>query len=722
MENAATKSFFTTLFTADNPEWHCTKTRSKLRDDGLELSHTSMDGQQTLEPGRVMTGVLSVRPTDTNNKRFLSSMTDALGNGAQFFLSEMATPRHPIYVDFDLSLNVRDFEQVRMAVDIIRAAQVTPQSGVALDDSLLFCKQTTADGRVLQYLQFNKKDILNHHASLLSHLSGLYPEQNYTWLQVFEACLNFDVVANPSASNPASGMEGMLYSRLDGALVTVLSTYLILAVGRLVQIVVSRFYPTLVDDTRLELAVLGSYSGDRHVPWTPRYDVVDGKVKVGAHLHMRGLKVDHASDLLLHEGLVHYFMRQFGRRGFDEPYWRKVFDVAVYREGTGGLRMPFNYKVEKCVCQNRARHCARCRHTGRLVVDRYYAPVGVFLSSGLLDDTERTLDRWFKNVLFVLTMCSLRISPEQRLTPGFVKPPDVPEPNTLQLRREEFKDRFGTQVLKRLEAKRLPNDTVISDDQLTHELEAKISMLDSTLKMPASRTETLLPNVAGDGRFETVVQWLPAIAGRIMNPQFANVQVSSVILVRACKDGEPETLYVYLRGNAANLCYNRVAEQPGRGLTDTYWNPHNSWRNTVYFCVQRVGLLLVQKCSNSNERTSRRNKDPVTQTGSCKNWSGVARKMDPLAVGQPMDDDGMRFFKSIVRSMFYRRTEQSALQSATVLATQARRLQQLYRKRAFNELDIVGNDEQYEKLLRARLATKRESSTFNSFEGSMDGL
>ena len=721
MENAATKAFFTTLFAADNPEWHCTKTRSKLRDDGLELSHTSMDGQQTLEPGRVMTGVLSVRPTEINNVRFLSFMRDALGNGAQFFLSEMATPRHPIYVDFDLSLNVRDYDHVRLAVDIIREAGVTSQSGGCLDDSLLFNRQTTTEGRVLHYLQFNKKDILNHHASLLAYLNTLYPEQNYTWLQVFEACLNFDVCTSTTNSNPPSGMEGMLYSRLDGALVTVLATYLILAVGRLTQVVVSRFYPTLVDDTRLELAVLGSYSGDRQVPWTPRYDVIDGKVKVGAHLHMRGLKVDHASDLLLHEGLVQHFMRRFSRRGIDEPFWRKVFDVAVYREGSGGLRMPFNYKVEKCVCHNRARHCTRCRHTGRLVVDRFYAPVGVFLASGLLDDTERTLDRWFKNVLFVLTFCSLRISPEHRLTPGFLKPVDVPEPNTLQLRREECKERFGTQVLKRLEAKRLPNDTVISDDQLTHELEAKISMLDSTMKMPASRTETLLPNVAGDGRFETVAQWLPSIAGRIMNPQFANVQVSSVVLVRACKDGEPETMFVFLRGEAANLCYNRMSEQPGPGLTDNYWNPHNSWRNTVFFCLHRVGLLLVQKCSNSNERASRRNKDPVTQTGCCKQWTGVARKMDPLAVGQPMDDDGMRFFKSIVRNMFYRRTEQSALQSSTVLATQARRLQQLYRKRAFSELDIVGNDEQYEELLRSRLSGHPQRD-LASFDGSRDGF
>jgi hypothetical protein len=727
MENAATRSFYTTLFPADNPEWHCTKTRAKLREENLELSHTSMDGHQTLEPGRVTTGVLSVRPSEANNERFLRGMTDALLNGAQFCLSEMATPRHPIYVDFDMTLNVRDHDQVQMVVDVIRTAGVRPQSGVALDDCLLFNKQSSADGRTLQYLNFNKRDILNHHASLLEFMNQQYPEQNYSWLQVFEACLRFDITPAAAAgggSNSAFGTEGMLYSRLDGPLVTVLATHFILAVGRLSQDVIARFYPSLVDDTRLEMAVLGSYHGDRHVPWTPRYEVIDGKVKIGAHLHMRGLKVDHNSDLLLHEGLVDYFGRHFSRRGGLD--WRQVFDLAVYREGSGGLRMPFNYKMEMCSCKHRGRACPRCRQTGRVLVDRYYGPVGVLLACGQLDDTERTLDRWFKNVLFVLTMCSLRISPELRLTPGFVKPADVPEPDTLQLRRAEFKDRFGTQFLKRMEAKRLPNDSVITDDQLTHELEAKIFMVDSSLKMSPARLETLLPHVPHDGRFETVVQWLPAMAARLMNPQYTNVHVSSVVLVRACKDGEPETLYVYVRGESANLCHNRISEAPARGLADAYWNAHNGWRNTVYFCINRVGLTLTQKCSNANERSTRRNKDPVSQLGCCKTWSGVTRKMDPSAVGQPMDDDGMRFFKAVVRNMFYRRSEQSAMQSAAVLATQAQRLQRLYRKRAFNDSDIVGNDEQYEAMLRSRLtgAAGKRARGDGSFtaEGSMDGF
>lgn len=706
MENAATKAFYQTLFTADNPEWHCLKTRVKLREDNLELSHTSMEGHQMLEPGRVTTGVLSVRPTEVNNQRFLRAMTDALANGAQFYFSEMATPRHPIYVDFDLTLNIRDHDQMRLMVDIIKAAAVTTASG-ALDESLLFNKQTSADGRVIQYLNFPKRDILNHHASLQQRLETLYPQGAYTWIQVFETLLNFDVVSSGSASNSAFGMDGMLYSRVDQSLVSVLATFLILAVGKLAQQSIARFFPSLVDDSRLELAVLGSYQGDRCVPWTPRYDIVDGKVKVGAHLHMRGLKVDHASDLLLHEGLVQYFMRLFGRRGADEPFWRQVFDVAVYREHCGGLRMPFNLKMNMCSCKTKGRYCAKCHHTGRVSVDRYYGPVGSFLASGVLDDTEKTLDRWFKNILYVLTLCSLRISPDQRLTPGFVKPADVPEPVALELRRQDFKERFGTAQLKKLEGKRLSNDAMISDEQLTHELEAKISIMDSALKLPNDRSEILLPNVPGDGRFETVAQWLPSMASRVMDPQYINVQVSSVILIRACKDGEPETLIVYVRGAAANLCYNRTSapSAAARSLQETYWNTHNGWRNTVYFCINRVGLTLVQKCSNANERETRRNK--LLQVGCCKHWDGIARKLDAVAIGQPMDEDGMRHFKSIVRNMFYKRTEQSETQTMAVLAAQAQRLQRMYRKRSFNELDIVGNDDQYESRLRDRLQEKQ---------------
>ena len=725
MENAATKAFYTTLFTADNPEWHCTKTRVKLREDNLELSHTSMDGHQILEPGRVTTGVLSVRPTDINNQRFLRGMNDALANGAQFFLSEIATPRHPYYVDFDFTLNLHDFEQVQLVVDIIRHAAVCPQSGGTIDDSLLFNKQVTPDARTLQYLNFNKREIMNHHASLHSHLMSLYPDGNYTWLQVFEVLLRFDVPnggAAGGASNSAFGTEGILYSRLDGPLVAVLATHLILAIGRITQIVVARFFPSLVEDARLELAVLGSYSGDRQVPWTPRYDVVDGKVKIGAHMHMRGLKMDHNSDLFIYEGLVQHFTRQFSRRGGpDGTFWRQVFDLAVYREGCGGLRMPFSYKMQPCNCKNRKHHCARCHHTGRILVDRYYGPVGVFLASGLLDDTERTLDRWFKNVLYVLTMCSLRISPEQRLTPGFVSPADIPEPNTLHLRRQEVKERFGTQMLKRLESKRLPNDSVITDEQLTHELEARISMMDSSLKMSHVRTETLYPRVTGDGRFETILEWLPTMASRLMNTQYANLQVANVVLSRACKDGEPETLFVFVRGTAANLCYNRICgDGAARGLNEGYWNSHNSWRNTVFFCINRVGLTLTQRCTNANERSSRRNKDEITHLGCCKTWAGVSRKLDPTAVGQPMDDDGMRFFKAIVRNMFYRRSEQSSLQSAAVLASQAQRLQRLYRKRAFNDLDIVGNDETYETMLKTRIG--KQPRTLDSAEGSLDGF
>jgi hypothetical protein len=668
-----------------------------------------MEGQQMLEPGRMTTGVLSVRPTEVNNQRFLRAMTDALANGAHFYLSEMSTPRHPIYVDFDLTLNVRDYDQMRLMIDIIKAAAVKSVSGSLLDDSLLFNKQTLADGRVIQYLNFPKRDILNHHASLLHHLETLYPQGSYSWIQVFDALLNFDVSASSAgASNSAFGTEGMLYSRLDQPLISVLATHLILAVGKLAQQSIARFFPSLVDDSRLELAVLGSYQGDRCVPWTPRYDIVDGKVKIGAHLHMRGLKVDHASDLLLHEGLVQHFMRLFGRRGADEPYWRQVFDVAVYRENCGGLRMPFSLKMNMCSCKPRGRHCAKCNHTGRISVDRYYGPVGSFLASGLLDDTEKTLDRWFKNILYVLMLCSLRISPDQRLTPGFTKPADVPEPMALDLRRQDFKDRFGAVQLKKLESKRLPNDEMFSDEQLTHELEAKISMLDSSLKLPTERTEILLPNVAGDGRFETVAQWLPSMASRVMDPQYINLQIASVILVRACKDGEPETLYVYVRGAAANLCHNRTsAPTASGGLQETYWNTHNGWRNTIYFCIHRVGLTLIQKCSNMNERETRRNKDPVSQMGCCKKWEGEFRKLDAVSIGQPMDDDGMRHFKAILRNMFYKRTEQSEAQTMAVLAAQAKRLQQMYRKRAFSELDIVGNDDQYESLLRDRLLDKQ---------------
>jgi hypothetical protein len=43
----------------------------------------------------------------------------------------------------------------------------------------------------------------------------------------------------------------------------------------------------------------------------------------------------------------------------------------------------------------------------------------------------------------------------------------------------------------------------------------------------------------------------------------------------------------------------------------------------------------------------------------------------------------------------------------------------LYRKRAFNDIDIVGNDEQYEAMLRARLG-KQSRTDFS--EGSMDGF
>lgn len=723
MENAATKAFYTALFTADNPEWNCTKTRIKLREENLELSHTSMDGHQVLEPGRITTGVLSVRPTEVNNQRFLRGVTDALANGAQFFFSEIATPRHPFYVDVDLMLNVRDADQVQMLVDVIRLADLKTPTADCIDESLLFTKQTLLDGRTLQYLNFNKREILNHHASLQAHLATLYPEGTYTWLQVFDACLAFDIGSSPvtTLSNSGFGTEPGLYSRLDGPLLSVMAIHFILAIGKIVQTVLARFYPTLVEDARLELAVLGNYSGDRHIPWTPKYEVVDGKVKIGAHLHVRGIKVDHTCDLLILEGIIHHFTRHLTRRGGpDGAFWRQVFDVAVYREGCGGLRMPFNYKMVACVCKSRKHHCARCHHTGWNVVDRYYGPVGVFLASGQLDDTERTLNRWFKNVMYVLTMCSLRISPEQRLTPGFVKPADVPEPNALHARRDEFKERLGTTVMKKLESKR--NDAVITDDQLTHELEAKVFMLDSNLKVSHTRTETLHPRVAGDGRYETVAEWLPLMASRAMDAQYINVQVSGVILVRACKDGEPESLLVFVRGTGANLCFNRMCDGASSALTTNYWNTHNSWRNTVYFCINRVGLSLMQKCSNGNERATRRNKDPISHLGCCKTWSGITRKLEPTSVGQPMDDDGMRFFKTIVRNMFYRRSEQSSAQSAAVLAVQAQRLQKLFRKRAFNDIDIVGNDENYEAILRTRLNKKAHSDSFSGGDGSLDGM
>jgi hypothetical protein len=425
--------------------------------------------------------------------------------------------------------------------------------------------------------------------------------------------------------------------------------------------------------------------------------------------------------LLILEGIIHYFSRSLTRRGGpDMAFWRQVFDVAVYREGCGGLRMPFNYKIVPCACKSRKNHCARCHHTGYTVVDRYYAPVGVFLASGLLDDTERTLNRWYKNVMYVLTMCSLRALPEHRLTPGFVKPADVPEPNALQVRREEFKERLGVTALKKLESKR--GEAAITDDQLTHELEAKIFLLDSSIKLSKARSETLHPRVTGDGRFDTVAEWLPAMASRVMSPQFINLKVSGVILVRACRDGEPESLYVQVRGPGSNLCFNRMSDGGASALSDTYWNGHNGWKNTVFFCINRVGLTLVQKCSNGNERASRRNKDPVSNLGCCKHWAGISRKLDPSSVGQPMDDDGMLFFKAIVRNMFYRRSEQSSVQSAAVLAAQAQRLQRLYRKRAFSEVDIVGNDVNYEAMLCMRLKKQTQHDSFSAGDGSLDGF
>lgn len=683
---------------------------------GLVATHIGMDGVQRAPiPGTqvydiVHQGIFVVPCTTATNSLFLGELAAALDAGADLYLSEVATPRHPVFFDFDGKFNLRSATHVRLMVHVIRAA--------TLDWGDV--------DRVLTALQLRPASDMHSIDFSLARALEAGHAAGWTWLDVVDLCLTLTDKTVVDSVNP---------NLLHRDVAPVLCTLFIMAVGTLVQQVVKTFWPHFDQDPtsiKTVMMVLGNMGPEAYQEIVGTSPTLPTYFKVGAHLHSRGLIGNLDTDLYLRQSVLHHFQTLFGPSVLGqsaEAFWGECFDASVYTRGaTAGIRMAYNLKADVCgVCKNKhpyVRTCVACNRIGRFSVQRYYGPVVQLNSTGRMETSAAEQEKIYHNKRYVLTMCSLRVPPQFALTSGIVLA-DKPAPQNLRdVRMQTLLARVGGNPNKaRTVVNRISKSTGIKEDDLrfTHFLEAEFYFQDIMHNRkdapPFNRQQHVAP---GDPRFIAVAGFLPLFCKRVFSERFGSMEVTTLTLIRNAADGEPQTLFVGVRStdSMAVPCFNRI----DGGVWPT---PHTNWTQCVYFEITRQDTGMVrQKCCNSNERddTRRIHLPAGAKVGSCKYWSGECRPIAPppmpAGTNETLKNEQAAQYARFVRNMFYLPEEQTYETCLKVVSDQAARLQRQYKKRKTSNLfpEVVGNHPAY----AAEISKVLHSGSKKPFERLLD--
>ncbi len=676
--------FFQNMFPLSNTERTCSKTAEELRQENRLISHTSMDGMrqcygQFPDTSRrhLHMGVLSV-PVEMNSS-FLANLATSMNQGAHFYLSEVATPVHPVYLDVDMNMPLSSKCHVEMALRVIRRANF---DWTELEQSNLFT-------RIWKFRPANTAATSN--AVLYDYLqTHVVATAGFSWLDIFEACIN-DELRNKDFVYRVPSQDAvfhfMRYQEHDGVSVPdVFITLFLMAITKLCIEVIRTFFPT-VTDAPFDTFLLGNRGPAALIE-------EDGCFKVGAHIHIPDIRINIQRDLEINQGIVKFFTTHF--QGCID--WTKVFDNSVYARSTSGLRMPFCYKAKACKCARRDGRSQQpkvmcpCNGTFHLEVARYYAPRGRFTGTGdIVFDTV-----FMQNKPFILHKCSLRTT--ERLTEGYVTPDGLQTTNLVTFHRVNAEERFGAAKGKALWASLAKEHHIqgpISETEqirLSQLFEAEIHCKELQVK-PKLR-KTLLH---GDPRFEAIAKYLPIIACHGFDvPDYRAMDISSVILVQNHDGTVPSHAMVFIRGRAAQLCFNRVSETArGRMPGQHQWT-------SVYFHIQLNNKTLTQKCSNSKIVSGSAFSSTRIKVNCCRNWEGQSVVITPALVGRMQHDDG--FVTEIMQNMFFLPEEQTREMDRAIVAANALRRAKNSRKRkayASTHAGIAGSTLNLNNILNA---------------------
>ncbi len=693
--------FFENLFQPHRRDWYCRMSMQEMRQNGIPVSHTSMEGTQHMRrPGTaqgmelIHAGLLSVPSTRENNQRFLRTMADALDAGARLYLSEVATHVHPVYIDFDADMDLKDVSVLRLMHDVIAKANLQTFSEVPLESSPI----------LHEFMNMASPMDIAFDNDLIIAMRDTFKERSWTWLDVLKMCIVL------KQKNPRFVV--------DTRLVRPFFTFFIMAIGKLVQQVLQTFYADAENDAKFMMVILGNQGPTAYKP-----DPDTGTYKVGAHFHVRAILVNRDIELYMREAIVHMFTETFPAGPYTADaagaYWRKVFDISVYTRGfTAGLRMPFCHKAEMCAgCKGRGRNCTVCKDIHRFDVNRYYGPVAMLKPNGNVDDTEKLLNLFFKTRYFVLNLCSIRIEENVRVTQGVLldgKPKPVDARDTRELHLVALKDYVGSNKKADLRVSQLRRNYAVNGDEirLTHLLEAEVTFLDvfGTEKIPDRRRQYLTPT---DARFRAVAAYVPYFCAELFSPVYKNMQVTGVTLIEEKVDRS--FMYVHVRGPGASHCFNRVNTAGGEGPGE-----HSHWPNTVYFRVDRFTRQITQLCANTNRKTGEhrvnagRNSDGTLQTCSCKDWTGASRTLQPRprsTIAETTSTEAAaerQRYEQFIRDMFYLPEEQTADHSRMATVEKYKVLLTMCRKRKDAQTP-VGNDPTYNRHLQSLLDANMQS-------------
>ena len=636
----AYRVFFENEFSISDSTRACTDTMDQLRAKGLAISHTSLDGARTYTghfpatvAGRRLlhAGVLSVPPE--HNEAFLDHLAGAMMRGAHFYLSEVATPVHPIYIDVDMELPLYSKYHVELVLRIMEAAELNM---VVLEESWMF----------RQFWKFRSAaEAIELNAHLVKYKNDHHsPEEPWTWLHVFRACLSDELRrADEQFRLPSEDAVFHFIEFQDPDVINVPEIFITLFVTALAKLChrqVGLLYNIKPSDNSITqlMMVLGNKGPGAYLS-------TNGVFKVGAHLHMRNTLVNQQMDLEINQVLVNYFTSTFG--GID---WPRVLDRSVYARSTSGIRMPFCYKAIQCKCRNvdRPKTMCVCQGTNHLEISRYYGPIAVINSASQIKITEPTqLDDLFCNMRTkkaTLKFCSIRMKPDVIVTPGYEQPTDLRIEENSTYYRIMAEERLGAQAGKRLYSSLLKKtdmflgpQTSMEHAKLSHLMEMEIYCHDMALAN--NHRDILSPD---DPRYRAVQAHFPGMVRRY-NKAYALFEVQAVIMIRPAK--ELPYLLVKPTSQGAHWCLNRTSTHY-HNTTFSYFVIHLDLQ------VSPPTAYAVQKCKNTKVDASKRVHGP------CNLWAGEQFTFSNELVGRTnTQTDRTSHVTPLVKQMFLKPDE-----------------------------------------------------------------
>jgi hypothetical protein len=201
----------------------------------------------------------------------------------------------------------------------------------------------------------------------------------------------------------------------------------VIGMVRICNNVFRRFYPGQPEDNRFTAIILKSPTMDKTVCADGSTEQVAVQ-KTGFHIIWPLLLVNQVQALTMREACVVEMVRVLPPRVFPANPMEEVVDDCVLLEN--GLRMVGSDKAKQCdLCGGKGRvdgdNCMNCRY-GRVPERRVYTPYCVLTAAGEPDEGKlRVLSRE-ENKLPLVSCCSIR-SAKTQPTPGYYKPPLVPE-------------------------------------------------------------------------------------------------------------------------------------------------------------------------------------------------------------------------------------------------------------------------------------------------------